>query len=247
MIRIDGRNPDQLRPVKIIPGIMRNAEGSVHITMGGTELICTATVDSKVAPHLKDIGGGWITAEYAMLPRSSAQRVTRDGMAGKVSGRSQEIQRLIGRSLRAVVDLKRLGDRTIILDCDVIQADGGTRTAAITGSFIALVQSLIQLKKDGKIPEIPIYDFLAAVSVGIVEGVPVLDLCYLEDSQAEVDMNVVLTGKGNFVEVQGTAEHATFSKGQMDDLLNLAKKGIGELIQIQKNLLEIEKFDFGSK
>lgn len=242
LIRIDGRKANELRKVKITPGTMRYAEGSVRIEMGGTELICTATVDNKTPPHLKDTGEGWITAEYAMLPRSSKQRVVRDSMSGRINGRSQEIQRLIGRSLRAVADIKRLGERTIILDCDVIHADGGTRTAAITGSFIAMTMALQGLKADGKISDLLVSDFLAAVSVGVVEGEPVLDLCYLEDSQAEVDMNVIMTGDGRFVEVQGTAEHEPFSEEQMQTMLSLAKSGIGELVAMQKEILKINSF-----
>lgn len=242
MIRIDGRKYDELRPVKILPNVMRYAEGSVRIEMGGTEVICTATVDNKVAPHLKDIGGGWVTAEYAMLPRSSAQRITRDAISGRVNGRAQEIQRLIGRSLRAIVELNKIGDRTVIIDCDVIHADGGTRTAAITGAFIALVQAFQRLKVEGKISELPVTDFLAAVSVGVVEGMPALDLCYLEDAQAEVDMNIIMTEKGEFVEIQGTAEHNPFSKELMNQMIALSEKGIKELINLQKQILGIDSF-----
>ena len=221
---------------------MKFAEGSAIIEMGDTKVICTATVENKVPAHLAGLGEGWITAEYAMLPRATPHRSMRDSVKGKISGRSHEIQRLIGRSLRAVVDLKRLGERTIILDCDVLHADGGTRTAAITGSFIALVQALKTLFGGKKITGLLVKDFLAGVSVGIVEGTSVLDLCFFEDSQAEVDMNVIMTGSGKFVEVQGTAEHSTFTKSQLDELIQMSQIGIQKLISIQKQILNIESF-----
>jgi ribonuclease PH len=242
MIRVDGRNPDELRKIKITMSYLRNAEGSALIEFGGTEVICSATIENKIPPHLKETGGGWITAEYSMLPRSSAQRIARETPA-RLNNRAREIQRLIGRSLRAAVDLQRLGERTITIDCDVIQADGGTRTASITGGFIALYQALQKLQCEGQLKEIPIHDFAAAVSVGIVEDTPVLDLCYIEDAQAEVDMNVVMNEKGKFIEVQGTAESAPFSKSQMDEMLKLAKKGIFELIEMQKKALKIDALE----
>jgi ribonuclease PH len=202
--------------------------------MGNTKVICTASVEETVPPFLKNSGTGWVTAEYGMLPRSCDKRIPR----GKDSGRTYEIQRLVGRSLRTVTDMKSIGERTVWVDCDVIQGDGGTRTAAITGSFVALADAFHKLKKDGIIEEIPIKDFVAAVSVGIVNGVLMLDLAYEEDSRAEVDMNVIMTGKGEFIEVQGTAERKPFKKSQMDDMLTLAKKGIEDLVEIQKKLLK---------
>jgi ribonuclease PH len=202
--------------------------------MGNTKVICTASVEESVPPFLKNSGTGWVTAEYGMLPRSCDKRIPR----GKDSGRTYEIQRLVGRSLRTVTDMKSMGERSIWIDCDVIQGDGGTRTAAITGSFIALADAFHKLKKDGLIEEVPIKDFVAAISVGIVNGALMLDLSYEEDSRAEVDMNVVMTGKGEFIEVQGTAERKPFKKSQMDDMLVLAKKGIEDLVEIQKKLLK---------
>ena len=238
--RPDGRPPDKLRRVRIIRGYMKHAEGSVLIEMGDTRVICTASVEDKVPPFLKGTGTGWITAEYAMLPRSTQTRTIRDIVKGRINGRSQEIQRLIGRSLRAVVDLEKLGERTVWIDCDVVQADGGTRTAAITGSFIALYDAMQYLMKTGAIKENPIKDYLAAVSVGVYRGVPILDLNFEEDSQAEVDMNVVMTGSGRFVEIQGTAEKTPFDKETLDKLLALAAKGIRELISFQKMVLRGE-------
>lgn len=237
MIRIDGRRPDQLREIRITPHYMEYAEGSALIEFGKTRVICTATVDNKVPPHIFGTGKGWLTAEYAMLPRSSNVRIPRDGVKGKIGGRSHEIQRLIGRSLRTIFDMDKFGPRTITIDCDVVQADGGTRTAAITGSFVALGLALKRLRKEGKVNISLLKDHLAAVSVGVVEGSPVLDLCYMEDAQAEVDMNVVLTGEGKFVEIQGTAETQPFGDGALVELLALARSGIRELIEKQKEVL----------
>ena len=234
MIRSDGRGQDKIRKFTIQRNYIRYAEGSCLIELGNTRVVSTASVEESVPPFLKGTGTGWVTAEYGMLPRSCKNRIQR----GKDSGRAYEIQRLVGRSLRAVTDMKQIGERTIWIDCDVIQADGGTRTASITGSFIALVDALNKLKKDGLIEKIPIKDFVAATSVGILNGTLLLDLNYEEDSQADVDMNVVVTGKGEFIEIQGTAERKTFAKDQMDKLLILAKKGIEELIDIQRNLLK---------
>ena len=234
MVRNDNRGHDKLRKVNITENYIKYAEGSCLMEMGNTKVICTASVEETVPNFLKNTGTGWVTAEYGMIPRSCKTRVLRD----KSSGRTHEIQRLVGRSLRAVTNMDALGERTIWLDCDVIQADGGTRTASITGSFIALCLALNKLKKDKMISKIPIKDYVAAVSVGIAGGQPLLDLAYDEDSHADVDMNIVMTGAGNFIEVQGTAEGKTFSKEQMDQLLGLAKKGIDELIDIQRNLLK---------
>ena len=230
-MRQDGRMPDKMRPVKIARGYLRYAEGSSLIEVGNTKVVCSATVEEKVPPFLKDSREGWVTAEYGMLPRSSQQRIFRE--RARISGRTYEIQRLIGRSLRAVTNLKALGERTIWLDCDVIQADGGTRTAAITGAFIALVEAADYLKREGKIKRWPIEDFVAAVSVGIVEGRLLLDLSYAEDSRASVDMNIVMTGEGKFVEIQGTGEGTSFSKEEMNKLLALGKNGVKELLKLQ--------------
>jgi len=234
-LRIDGRKNDELRTVKISRNYIKSAEGSVLIEMGDTRVICTATVENTVPPFLRGKGAGWVTAEYAMLPRSSGQRIQRE--RSKVGGRTHEIQRLIGRSLRSVVDMKALGERSVLIDCDVIQADGGTRTASITGAYIALVDALRHIKKQGLIKEVPVNDFLAAISVGIVDGKPLLDLCYVEDSSAEVDMNLVMTGKGRIVEVQGTAEGQPFSKAELGRLLALGEKGIRSLVKKQKDML----------
>lgn len=234
MTRNDNRGLDRLRKVTTTRNYIKYAEGSCLIELGNTKVVCTATIEESVPTFLKGSGTGWLTAEYGMLPRSCETRIPRD----KTSGRTYEIQRLVGRSLRSVVDMKSLGERTIRLDCDVIQADGGTRTASITGSFIALVDALNKLKKEGLITKIPIKDFVAATSVGIVENSILLDLSYAEDSKAEVDMNIVMTGKGEFIEVQGTAEGKTFTKEQMDKLLSLAQNGIGQLIDIQKSLFK---------
>ncbi|MDP2653271.1 MAG: ribonuclease PH [Candidatus Omnitrophota bacterium] len=234
MSRNDGRANNALRKIKVTKHFTKYAEGSCLIEFGDTRVLCTASVEENVPPFLKNTGNGWVTAEYGMLPRSCAQRIRRD----QNSGRVQEIQRLVGRSLRAVVARDRLGERTIKVDCDVIQADGGTRTAAITGGFIALALALMKLKKDGVIPAIPLTDTVAAISVGVFGGQMMLDLNYAEDSKADMDMNVVMVGKGHFVEVQGTAEGHPFSKAQMDGLLKLAQKGIRELAVIQKQNLK---------
>lgn len=237
MERNDGRKANQLREVKITLDYTRYAEGSVLIEMGDTRVICTASVEERVPPFLKGQNKGWVTAEYSMLPRATMIRNQREANKGKISGRTNEIQRLIGRSLRAVVDLQALGERTITLDCDVIQADGGTRTASITGAYIALVIALKELVAEQKIQKVPLLDWLAAVSVGKVDQGLILDLCYEEDSRAIVDMNVVMTGKGNFVEVQGTAEGYPFNRAELDGLLELAYSGISSLIEQQKAVL----------
>jgi ribonuclease PH len=238
-MRPSGRKSDQLRPIRIQRGFTRHAEGSVLVEFGETRVLCTASVEERVPPFLKDSGRGWVTAEYGMLPRSTNTRTDREAARGKQSGRTQEIQRLIGRSLRAVVDLPALGQRSIQLDCDVLQADGGTRTAAITGSFVALHDAVAWLQGKKLLRESPIRDFVAAVSVGIYEGTPVLDLDYPEDSACGCDMNVVMTGAGNFVEVQGTAEGAAFGRAQLDQLIGLAERGIRELIGHQKKALGV--------
>jgi ribonuclease PH len=237
MSRSDGRTPNQMRAVTIKKNFIKHAEGSVLIQVGDTKVICNASVEEKVPPFLRDKKQGWVTAEYSMLPRSTHTRSSRESSRGKVSGRTQEIQRLIGRSLRTVVDMEQLGERTIWIDCDVIQADGGTRTASITGAFIAMCLAMKQLKKEKKIETIPIKDFVAATSVGILEGKKILDLEYSEDSVAEVDMNIVKTGRGGFVEIQGTAEQEPFSEKDMDAMLSLANKGIKELIALQKKTI----------
>jgi ribonuclease PH len=234
-MRVDGRKADELRKIKITKNYLKSAEGSVLIEMGDTKVICTATVDKSVPPFLRGKGVGWVTAEYAMLPRSSAQRISRE--RSKVGGRTHEIQRLIGRALRSVVDMNALGERTVLIDCDVIQADGGTRTASITGAYTALVEALQHIKAQGMIDQVPVTDYLAAISVGIVDGKPVLDLCYQEDSAAEVDLNLVMTGTGKIVEVQGTAEGEPFSKAEMNKLIALGEKGIKALIKKQKEIL----------
>jgi ribonuclease PH len=235
-MRIDGRKADELRKLKITRNYIKSAEGSVLIQMGDTWVICTATVENSVPPFLRGKGTGWVTAEYAMLPRSSAQRIQRE--RAKIGGRTHEIQRLIGRALRSVVDMKALGERSVLIDCDVVQADGGTRTASITGAYIALVDALRHVKKQGMIASVPVEDHLAAVSVGIVDGKPMLDLCYTEDSSAEVDMNLVMTGKGGIVEIQGTAEGEPFSKTELAKLLALGEKGIKALIKKQIEVLK---------
>lgn len=236
-VRSDGRAADELRSVKITPGYLPYAEGSVLIEMGQTRVICSASIEDRVPPFLRNTGQGWVTAEYAMLPRSTQQRVPRETGRGGPSGRTHEIQRLIGRSLRAVTDMKILGERTITLDCDVLQADGGTRTAAITGSYVALVLASRRLSKAGRIPRSLVASQVAAVSVGIVDNAPLLDLKYDEDSRAEVDMNVICTGDGRFIEVQGTAERQPYTREQMDKLLDLATKGIEHLVGIQRETL----------
>ncbi len=235
--RTQSRAADALRTVTIIRAYTRHAEGSVLVEFGDTKVLCTASVEEKVPPHKRSFGEGWVTAEYGMLPRATHTRSDREAARGKQSGRTQEIQRLIGRSLRAVFDLKALGERTVSLDCDVIQADGGTRTAAITGAFVAAHDAVSWLVARGKLGASPIRDFVAAVSVGIVAGTPLLDLEYIEDSACDTDMNVVMTGAGGFVEVQGTAEGAAFSRAEMDSLLGLADKGIRELVGLQQQAL----------
>jgi len=232
MNRSDGRAADKIRKVTITRNYIKYAEGSCLIELGNTRVVCTASVEESVPQFLKNTATGWVTAEYGMLPRSCATRIQR----GRDSGRTYEIQRLIGRSLRAVTEMKYLGERTIWIDCDVIQADGGTRSASITGSFIALVDALNKLKKQGLVAKIPIKDFVAATSVGMLNKDLLLDLAYEEDSNADVDMNIVMTGAGEFIEIQGTSEKKTFNKAQLDKLLELAQKGIGELIDIQRNL-----------
>ncbi len=247
MVRSDGRQADELRPVKITRDYLAFAEGSVLIEIGNTKVLCAASVEEKVPPFLKGKGQGWITAEYSLLPRSTQTRTVRESARGKIGGRTHEIQRLIGRALRSVVDLKAMGERTIWLDCDVIQADGGTRTASVTGAYIALTDALSRLHKAGSLPRLPLTDFLAATSVGIVDGEPVLDLAYEEDSKARVDMNVVMTGRGKFVEVQGTGEDAPFSRNELDKMLALAAGGITELIGHQKASLGAITRDIGGK
>src|SRR5215813_6304279 len=236
--RSDNRAPDQMRPVNIIPDYITTAEGAVLIEVGNTRVICTASIEETVPPFMRNSGKGWITSEYGMLPRATLTRSTRDATKGRQSGRTHEIQRLIGRSLRAVTDLNRLGERTIYIDCDVIQADGGTRTASITGGFVALVLALRKLYNEGKIASpLPVTDFVAAISVGMIGGNAMLDLDYSEDSRAEVDMNIVRTGSGHFIEIQGTAESKPFTKEQMDAMTELATRGIDRLIEIQRSVL----------
>jgi len=241
MKRADGRAWDELRPVRIIPKYQSFAEGSALIELGKTRVLCSVSVEERVPGFLKGEGGGWITAEYSMLPRSTVTRTPRDSSLGKVGGRNQEIQRLIGRSLRAVADLSALGERTLIVDCDVLQADGGTRTAAITGAYVALHQAMQTLANMGIIASIPLKSAVAATSVGVVHSYRLLDLCYDEDYNAEVDFNVVMTSQGEFVEVQGTAEGKPFTKETIDFLLSLAEKGIKELFQIQQAVLEVPR------
>ncbi len=236
-MRKDNRMADELRPVKITLNIMKYAEGSALIEIGDTKVICTASSEEKVSSFLVGTGKGWVTAEYGMLPRSTNNRLVRDAVRGKISGRSHEIQRLIGRALRSIVDLHGMGERTIWIDCDVIQADGGTRTASITGAFCALYCAMKKLKGMNFIPSLLIKDYLAAVSVGILSDTPLLDLDYEEDSKAAVDMNVVMTGQGFFVEIQGTAEETPFDNSKLMELLLLAKKGIAEMVGIQKKIL----------
>lgn len=237
-MRIDNRTFDELRPVKITRNYLMHPFGSVLIEMGNTKVICTAMIDEKVPPFLKGTGTGWITAEYSMLPASTNSRKVRDSVRGRIDGRTHEIQRLIGRSLRSVVDLSLMGERTLWIDCDVIQADGGTRTAAITGSFVAMVDAFDKLINSEKITQSPIKDYLSAISVGLSDEGEILDLCYEEDHKALVDMNVVMTGNGEFVEVQGTGEECTYTRAQLNNLLDLAEKGNRELIQLQKLALE---------
>lgn len=241
MKRADGRAWDELRPIKITLGVQSFAEGSALIELGKTRVLCSVSVEERVPPFLRGGGTGWITAEYAMLPRATATRTPRDSSPGRVAGRSQEIQRLIGRSLRAITNLNALGERTLIIDCDVLQADGGTRTAAITGSYVALYQALQTLANMGVLSSIPLKNAVAATSIGIVHSYMLLDLCYDEDCYAEVDFNVVMTSKGEFVEVQGTAEAKPFSKETIDSLLSLAEKGIKQLFEAQQSALEALK------
>lgn len=235
--RIDGRQNDELRPIRITPAYIKHAEGSVLIEVGDTKVICTATLEERVPPFMKGQGKGWVTAEYSMLPRATQTRNQREANKGKLTGRTMEIQRLIGRALRSVVDLDKLGERTLTLDCDVIQADGGTRTTSITGAFVAMVYAINKLCQDRALSVFPVKDYLASVSVGVVAGRTCLDLKYEEDSAAKVDMNVVMTGSGQFVEVQGTGEEAPFSRQELDSLLGLAEKGIQEMIELQKEAL----------
>ena len=236
--RPSGRAAAELRPVRITRRYTKHAEGSVLVEFGDTKVLCTASVEERVPPFLKETGRGWVTAEYGMLPRSTNTRTEREAARGKQSGRTQEIQRLIGRALRAVIDLSALGARTVQLDCDVLQADGGTRTAAITGAFVALHDSISDLRQRRVLAANPVKDFVAAVSVGVYDGTPVLDLDYAEDSACGCDMNVVMTGRGHFVEIQGTAEGETFGRGEVDELIELAARGIRELIAHQKRVLE---------
>ena len=236
-MRPSNRAPGSLRDIEIIRHYTKHAEGSVLVKFGDTHVICTASIDEKVPSFLKGKGQGWVTAEYGMLPRSTGSRMQREAAHGKQSGRTQEIQRLIGRSLRSVIDLDKLGERTIQIDCDVIQADGGTRTAGITGGFVALHDAVSFLLEKKLLAESPLKDFVAAISVGVFEGTPVLDLDYIEDSGCDTDMNVVMTGSGGFVEVQGTAEGAPFRRGEMDAMLDLAQSGIAQLIAKQKTAL----------
>jgi len=235
-MRTDGRKPTQLRPLTITPSYIKSADGSVLIEMGDTKVICTAKLEERVPPFLRNSGKGWITAEYGMLPGSSQQRIGRESSRGKIGGRTHEIQRLIGRSLRAIADLKSLGERTVWIDCDVIQADGGTRTASITGAYVALMEAAHNWRERGDMNAEPIRDSVAAVSIGIVQGKILLDLCYEEDSKADVDMNFVMTGSGKFIEVQGTAESSPFTKKQMERMAEIAQQGIKELIKAQKKV-----------
>lgn len=236
--RSDSRAPGQLRPISIIPGFINTAEGSVLIEVGNTRVICTASIEETVPSFLRNTGKGWISSEYSMLPRSTLTRTPREASRGRQSGRTHEIQRLIGRSLRAVTDLNKLGERTIWIDCDVIQADGGTRTASITGAFVALGLALQKLVEAGTLPIVPLKDFIAAISVGIVDGEILLDLCYEEDSRADVDMNFVMTAGHKLVEVQATAEHQVFDEAQLGKMIGLASKGVQELIAKQKAVLK---------
>jgi len=238
-MRTDNRRPDQMRPVEIVTGYLATAEGSALIKVGHTQVLCAASVEDTVPAFLRGGGKGWVTAEYAMLPRATARRTPREVAKGRPSGRTHEIQRLIGRSMRAVVDTAALGERTVVLDCDVLQADGGTRTASITGAFVALAQALRQLVQFGVLKSMPLRDYVAATSVGVVGGVPMLDLAYDEDSQADVDMNVVMTGSGGFIEVQATAERVPFDDGRMAGMIGLARSGIAQLIEVQRRAVAL--------
>jgi ribonuclease PH len=237
MARTDGRATDAVRPTRLTPDFTMHAEGAVLIEVGRTKVICTASVEERVPPFLRGTGKGWVTAEYGMLPRATSTRTQREATAGKVGGRTQEIQRLIGRSLRSVTKMSELGERTLWIDCDVIQADGGTRTAAITGGFVALVLALERLREKGSLPRVPVTDYVAATSVGVIGGTPMLDLAYEEDSRADVDMNVVKTSDGRFIEVQGTAEAQPFNRAELDELLALADLGIATLIGHQREIV----------
>jgi ribonuclease PH len=237
MNRVDGRASGDLRPTTLTPAFLLHAEGSVLIEVGRTKVVCAASVEDRVPPFLRNTGKGWVTAEYGMLPRATSTRTQREASAGKVGGRTQEIQRLIGRSLRSVTRLAELGERTIWVDCDVIQADGGTRTASITGGFVALVLALQRMREQGQIKSIPIQDYVAATSVGVVAGLPMLDLAYDEDSRADVDMNIIKTGDGRFIEIQGTAEGPPFERQALDDLMALGDKGIKELVALQRTIV----------
>jgi ribonuclease PH len=238
-MRTDNRHAGEMRPVEILPGYLKTAEGSALIKLGNTHVLCSASVEDSVPQFLRGTGKGWVTAEYSMLPRATAKRTPREVTKGRASGRTHEIQRLIGRALRSVVDLSALGERTVILDCDVIQADGGTRTASITGAFVALALALRQFVKFGAIRKMPLRDYLAATSVGLLHGEALLDLCYEEDSQADVDTNLVMTGGGQFVEIQATAEHLPFDDSQMHELLALGRAGIAQLVELQKQVAPI--------
>ena len=235
--RPDGRAPHQLRKVQLTRGVMKFADASCLVEWGDTKVICTATIEEKVPPFLRNSGTGWVSAEYGMLPRSSQQRIERESVRGRVGGRTQEIQRLIGRTLRTIVDLTQLGERSVLIDCDVIQADGGTRCASITGSFVALIDALRRLREQRVLSKLPVRDFVAAASVGMVGGRAVLDLSYAEDAGADVDMNVVMTGRGGFVEVQGTAERTPFGSAELTRLLRLAGGGIRHLVELQRRAL----------
>lgn len=239
-MRIDGRKNDQLRPISITRNYTKYAEGSVLIEVGQTKVICTASIEEKIPPFLKGSGEGWIACEYSMLPRATQTRKIRDSSRGKIDGRTMEIQRLIGRALRSIVDLKALGERTIWIDCDVIQADGGTRTTSITGAFVALVDAMNKLHKKSPFKIYPIRSFVSAVSVGICRDEKMLDLCYEEDSSAKVDMNIVMTDEGEFIEIQGTGEEKPFSKTELNELLELGEKGIKQMIQLQKDSLKMD-------
>lgn len=236
MLRIDERKNNNIRPVKITKDFLKHPQGSVLIEMGNTKVICTAMVENSTARHLTGTGQGWVTAEYSMLPGSTVSRKKRD-KGGKQDGRSVEIQRLIGRSLRSVVDMKKLGEKTIWIDCDVIQADGGTRTASITGAYVAMLLAMKRMMEDGQLAELPVTGYVSAISVGIVEDEPILDLCYEEDSQAMIDMNVVMTDKGEFIEIQGTGEERPFKRSELDELLKLAEEGCRKLHQMQEEII----------
>jgi len=238
-MRIDGRRPDQMRPVEITTGYLMTAEGSAVITVGNTRVLCAASVEETVPQFLRGSGKGWVTAEYSMLPRATAKRTPREAARGKLSGRTQEIQRLIGRSLRAVVDLNALGERTVTLDCDVLQADGGTRTASITGACVAMALALRQMKQFGLLKTMPMHDYVVATSVGLVGDEAMIDLCYDEDSRANVDMNVVMTGAGKFIELQATAEHSAFDDSQLASLIALARRALGDLLKAQQQAVPL--------